>query len=143
MTLPKWLVVFVWIVLIAVIVAIFIDNIHMRKRVYVDYENYRTEMHHCITEALEADNETASPYIGLIRIMRAQDRVRGMANLVNGPENLSRLSGFDVNKLLNTMTLSERQIRAALHNGNTFSGTSSPKPQEEPGVLLRATFEEH
>jgi len=100
----------VLLLIILFLLVIFIENINLRRKVQVDYEQYRTEVHKAVSKAILAD-QTEDVMLSLALNASAQASVQTAADLVGGHRQLSLLSGLDTAHIHNTMVYHERQIR--------------------------------
>lgn len=101
----------VWVFMVGIIVVILVENVKLRRRIHVDFEQYRTQMHKAIKKAISADCQE-HPALALAKNMTAQGKVQVMAELVGGAENLTILSGLDIADVQNSLCKGERDIRA-------------------------------
>lgn len=100
----------IFIFLVGVVLAIFIDNVRLRRRVHVDFEQYRTQVHKALEKAIAADTQEVTA-LALVQNITAQAEVNVLCELVGGADSLTVLSGIEIKDLKNTFCKAERHIR--------------------------------
>ncbi len=92
-------------------ITLIIWNINCRERTSSNWETFTSLLHLQVIKCLEVDN-CVNPVVALVKVNEARACTELLCRQAGGETELQRISGVDVQRLTNTMTLQERKIRA-------------------------------
>lgn len=125
---------FIAFLVIVLVLAIFVWNISLCQKQYIDQEIYRTLVHEAVKQCVMSD-AIEDPILALCNITNAREQLHTAAKLCGGFTALRFLTGLDISDIDNKMERQEGQVRKYLtQKGLLKKHPLSPVVEEEAEV---------